>query len=125
MPQLTTMSREALIAELRQELLRRAGEDRSICQIAAEQQIFCRGFSRFSDPELRRRMLWIARKRPNAARTEIENLTDRWQLARQEYNDLPTSCDVQCREHDLCNGWDDFSDEDLARFHSELKEWQP
>ncbi len=114
------MTREDLISSLRSKLLRHAGDDRSICRAAAENGCFCHGFSRFTNRELRRRMAWIARKSSNATREELEQIIDRWQLARQEYNQLSTACDVQCREHDLCNGWDDFSDEELARFDSEL-----
>ncbi|MEK6374898.1 MAG: hypothetical protein AABO58_19660 [Acidobacteriota bacterium] len=113
-------SRESLIERLRPELLRLAGDDRSICRLAAEQGIFCQGFSRFSDADLRRRLHWIAERRPDATRAEMEDLGDRWQLARQEVGQLPTACDVQKREHDLCGGWDDFSDEDLVRLYDEL-----
>jgi hypothetical protein len=112
--------RESLIERLRKELLRLAGDDQSICRLAAERGIFCQGFSRFSDADLRQRLHWIARRRPDATRTEMEDLADRWQLARQEVDGLLTSCDVQKREQDLCGGWDDFTDEDLLRFYNEL-----
>jgi hypothetical protein len=114
------VSRESLIERLRPELLRLTGDDRSICRMAAERGIFCHGFSRFSDADLRRRLHWIAQRRPDATRPEMEDLGDRWQLARQEVDHLPTACDVQAREHDLCGGWDDFSDEDLVRLYEDL-----
>ena len=112
------VSRESLIERLRGELLRLAGEDQSICRLAAERGIFCHGFRQFS--EVRRRLHWIAQPRPDATRAQMEDLGDRWQLARQEVDGLPTSCDVQKREQDLCGGWDDFTDEDLVRFCNEL-----
>jgi hypothetical protein len=112
-------SREALIAALRQELSNRA-DGCSICSLAAEKGIFCGGFNRFSDVELRERLPWLVRKRPTATRPEVEGLGDAWQLARQEVLGAPTACDVQSREHDLCNGWDDFSDDELATFYREL-----
>jgi hypothetical protein len=118
-PLTDALSRPSLIAALRQELSNQA-EGRSICSLAAEKGIFCGGFTRFSDAELRERLAWLVRKRPTAARPEVEDLADRWQLARQEVRDVPTSCDVQSREHDLCNGWDDFNDADLAMFYREL-----
>jgi hypothetical protein len=113
------ISRHSLIAALRQELSKRA-DDRSICSLAAEKGIFCGGFRRFSDAELRERFSWLVRKRPAATRSDIEVLGDAWQLARQEVLGVPTACDVQSQEHDLCNGWDDFSDGDLATFYREL-----
>jgi len=113
------VSRQTLVAALRQELLNRA-DGRSICTLAAEQGIFCGGFRRFSDAELRERFAWIASKRSASTRSELELLGDAWQLARQVVLKLPTSCDVQRQEHDLCNGWDDFSDSDLSIFYQEL-----
>jgi hypothetical protein len=38
-------------------------EDVSACTIAKRQGIFCRGFARFSDAELRDRYQWIVRRR--------------------------------------------------------------
>lgn len=120
LPQPDIVVRESLIDRLRKELVRLAGDDRSICRLAGEHGIFCLGFKRFSDPDLRRRLHWIARRRPDATRAEMEDLGDRWQLARQEVGGLATSCDVQMREHDLCGGWDDFNDEELLRLYNEL-----
>jgi hypothetical protein len=119
LPLSDAMSRTSLIAALRQELLNRS-DDRSICSMAAEKGIFCGGFRRFSDAQLRRRFPWIVSRRPEATRSEIEELGDAWQLARQEVRGAAIACDVQQEEHDLCNGWDDFSDRDLATFYREL-----
>ena len=35
-------------------------------------------------------------------------------------DDLPIACDVQQKEHDSCGGWDDFSNEQLSTFFTEL-----
>ena len=113
------ISRQSLIAGLRQEVMERA-DGRSICSLAAEKNIFCHGFHRFSEVELRQRFSWLSRKRPATTLLGLERLADAWQLARQEVLAVPTSCDVQSQEHDLCNGWEDFSDDDLARFYAEL-----
>jgi hypothetical protein len=115
-----TLSRDGAIDILRAELLKLAGDEVSICRIAAEKNIFCRGLHRHSDAELRQRFPWINAKDPRMPRAEMEELVDRWQLARQEVDDLPTACDVQQLEHDGCRGWDDFSNEDLSRFCLEL-----
>jgi hypothetical protein len=113
------ISRPALIAALREELLRRAGE-MSICKLAAKTGILCKGFRRYSDEELRTRYGWIATKNADASREELEEIADRWQLARQDVLGAMTSCDVQQLEHDACGGWDDFTDEQLAVFLRQL-----
>jgi hypothetical protein len=113
------VSRPALIVALREELTRRAGET-SICKLAAETGIFCKGFRRYSDAELKERYGWISKKNPDAPRKELEEVADRWQLARQDVVGALTSCDVQQLEHDACGGWDDFADDELARFLREL-----
>lgn len=113
------MSRPALIGALRQELMRRAGE-MSICKLAAQTGIYCKGFRRYSDTELKERYGWIAKKNPDAPREKIEEIADRWQLARQEVVGTLTSCDTQQFAHDVCGGWEDFSDGELSRFLLEL-----
>lgn len=114
------VSRSAIIAALREELSHRAKGDMSICRLAAQTGVFCRGFRRFSDEELKERFGWIASRRPEATRRDLEEIADRWQLARQEVLGALTSCDVQQLEHDSCGGWNDFSDEDLSTFLREL-----
>lgn len=114
------VSRSTLIAALREELSRRAKGDMSICKLAAQTGVFCRGFRRFSDDELKARFGWIAKKNPEATRPELEELADRWQMARQDVLGALTSCDVQQLEHDSCGGWDDFSNDDLSAFIREL-----
>lgn len=115
-----TLSRPVLIDALREELSRRARGEMSICKLAAETGIFCKGLRRYTDDELRQRYGWISKKNPDVTREELEEIADRWQLARQDVLGEPTSCDVQQLEHDACGGWDDFSNDDLARFLLEL-----
>jgi hypothetical protein len=111
-----TMAREEAIKLLRSELLKLVDDENSICKVAAEKGIFCKGFQRYSDFELRKRYRWIARKDRRYTREEIEDLANRWQIARQDVDELPIACDVQQIEHDSCRGWDDFSNEELAKF---------
>jgi hypothetical protein len=115
-----TVERNKAIDLLRSALLERIDDDKSACREAAEKGIFCGGFARFTDPELRQRYSWITRRHPKMTRDELEEIADRWQLARQEVSELPIACDVQMREHDLCNGWNDFSNEQIAEFLYEL-----
>jgi len=119
-PKPRTITRDGAIDILRAELLKLAGSEVSICKLAAEKNIFCRGFHRQSDVDLRRKFSWINRTNPRRSRAELEEVIDRWQLARQEVDQLPTACDVQQLEHDGCRGWDDFSNEELSRFCREL-----
>jgi hypothetical protein len=114
------ISRPALIGVLREELARRAGDEMSICKLAAQTGIFCKGFGQDSDRQLKQRYNWIARKNAGAPRADLEELADRWQLARQEVLGAVTSCDAQQLEHGTCGGWDDFSNEQLAAFLHEL-----
>lgn len=114
------LSRPALIVALRNELSRRASGEMSICKLAAEKGIFCKGFHRYSGEELKSRFSWIAAKNPDASREELEELADRWQMARQDVVGTITSCDTQQLEHDMCGGWEDFSNEELAGFLTEL-----
>jgi hypothetical protein len=115
------MSRETLIAALRSDLARRANGEMSICRLAAERGIFCKGMRRYSDEELRDRYSWIVSRNRDISREQLEEVADRWQMARQDVDNVPTSCDVQQIEHDTCGGWDDFTDEDLSCFLSELR----
>ena len=112
-------TRSEVIAALRDELSRRAG-DMSICKLAAQTGIFCKGFRHYSDEELKERYGWIAKKNPDASREALEDVADRWQLARQDVLGAMTSCDAQQLEHDTCGGWDDFTDDQLAVFLREL-----
>jgi len=114
------ITRESLIGALRAELSRRANGEMSICMLAAKNGIFCKGFSRYSDAELRQRYGWIAKKYPAIPRDDLEEIADSWQLARQEVDGVATSCDVQQLEHDGCNGWNDFSNEQLSQFLLDL-----
>lgn len=114
------LSRPVLIAAVREELSRRARGEMSICRLAAETGVFCKGFRRYTDEQLRERYGWISKKNPGAPREELEEIADRWQMARQDVLGEPTSCDVQQLEHDACGGWDDFSDSDLAGFLFQL-----
>lgn len=114
------LSRAEIINLLREELVRRADGEKSACKVAADEGIFCRGFARYTDLELRRRYDWIMRRYPKMTRKELEEIADRWQMARQEVEESPIACDVQQKVHDTCGGWDDFSSEELSRFYYEM-----
>jgi hypothetical protein len=119
-PKPESIPRTEAINLLRTELLKRVDPDVSACKMAAEKGIFCRGFARYGDGELKRRFQWISRRRPDISREELEEIGNRWQLARQDVDQLPIACDVQQQEHDTCRGWDDFSNEELSQYLFEM-----
>jgi hypothetical protein len=116
----TNISRSSAITRLRSALVALTDDGNSICKVAAERGLFCRGFRRYSDEELRNRYGWIARRHPAASRAELEDLANRWQLARQVFDGTQLACDAQSEEHDTCNGWDDFSNQELSGFMLEI-----
>ena len=117
-----TITRNEAIALLRQKCMGLVDEEHSLCQVASQLRILCGGFSQWTSQELKQRYGWIARNRPGITRKELEDLANRWQLARQFVLDQPLSCDVQMQEthHPVCLGWEEHSDADLERFCQEL-----
>lgn len=115
-----TMKREAAVRAIRSKLLEMVDEDHSMCQVASEQEIYCRGFKRLSDKELRERYEWLLHRNPTMSRVELEELANRWQLARQIVDRVPIACDAQQIEKDTCSGWDTFDSPTIARFYKEL-----
>lgn len=119
-PAARSISRETAILELRKKLLTLAGDDHSACEVAAQNGIFCGGFNRYTDSQLRQRYAWLVRHDPTISREKLEEIADRWQMARQMVNELPLACDVQRVEHDTCGGWDEFSNDDLAGYFEQM-----
>jgi hypothetical protein len=101
-------------------MVKRTDSDTSACKLAGEKGIFCRGYARFGDGEMRQKYNWITRRHPDMTREELDKIANLWQLARQEVSNLPIACDVQQQEHDMCRGWDDFTNEQLSGFYLEL-----
>ena len=114
------VSRATAIALLRSRFLSMCDDDTSMCRVAAQRGIFCKGFSKYTETELRRKYWWLAARDPEMGREELEDLANKWQLAREMRNELDLACDVQRLEHDTCNGWNDFSNEQLSGYCSEI-----
>ncbi len=98
------VSRDVVINRLREALIGLTDDDHSICKIAAEHGIFCGGFQRLSDAELRERYHWLVRKDPSAPRPEIERLANAWEMARQVVHDKPLASDVHRSSTNTCLG---------------------
>jgi hypothetical protein len=117
------LTREKTIQAIREKLLTLVDDEHSACEIAAQRGIFCKGTSLMTTGELRTRYAWIVQNRPEIRRAELEDLANRWQLARQRVLGVPLACDVQsnvCETHRTCEGWEGFSDAQIAAFHREL-----
>jgi hypothetical protein len=119
-PQVETLSRPEVVERIRRILNALTDEERCACAISGRYGIFCGGFGRLSDEELRRRYSWIARKRPNAARAELEQLASYYHLGRQQVTGATVCCDVETREHCGCDGWNSFDNKTLEEFCRKL-----
>jgi hypothetical protein len=118
-----TYSREEAIDDLRRALIEIAGDEHSICLVAKEQGLFCHGFAQWKLHELKENYAQISKSHRHPTRDEVEDFADRWQLARQFAKGEALACDVQHHEEErfqTCKGWDEFSDDDLMRFHAEI-----
>jgi len=117
-----TCTRQEAIDDLRQALTQASGEEHSICQVAKEKGLFCHGFAQWKLHELKAQYPQITRSRPHVTRDLMEDLADRWQMARQFATDHHLACDVQLEEgkFQTCKGWDEFDDEQIAHFHEEI-----
>ncbi len=117
-----TMTRDEVIDDLRKKLLETAGDEHSICHVAKEKGLFCHGFAQWKLYELKAQYPQITRSRRRLTRERMEDLADRWQVARQTATGKPLACDVQMGEgrFQTCKGWDAFDDAELARFHAEI-----
>jgi hypothetical protein len=115
-----TMTRDETIQALRRALLDLTDDEHSICEVAGKMNVFCGGFAQWKSHELRARYDWIVRHNPRLTRAELEELANRWQLARQFVRETPLACDTQAIEHHTCRGWDEFSDAELAQHLQQL-----
>jgi hypothetical protein len=115
-----TITRETAVARLRRKLIAMTEAGKSVCRIAAEKDLFCRGFHRDSDDELRFRYAATIGNASQLTRAEVEERANAWQLERQKQEGTLLCCDVQYMGYETCRAWDDFSNEELARFCDEM-----
>ena len=120
LPPVEKLSRNEIVSRLRRELMKSTDVETSACKLASDKGVFCTGFKRYTDAELRERYNWIVRKRPDMTRDQLEQIANDWQLAQQEVHEMPIACDVQAKLNDTCRGWTDFNDEQLAKFYYQL-----
>ena len=114
------LTRAEAIDALRAKLLTLTDDEHSMCEVASKLHLYCGGFSQWKFDELRRRYAHIVKHRPHVSRPALEELANRWQLARQFVQGTLLACDTQTMERHTCHGWDGFSDEQLTQFYAEL-----
>jgi hypothetical protein len=114
------LSRQEAIHDLREAILDLTDEKHSACNVVGRLGIFCRGLRGLDDSELRARYNWLVGRQKPCDRADLEDLANRWQLARQAATDFDLACDVQTQERDTCLGWNTFSNNELEVFYFEL-----
>ena len=105
-------TREEAIGRLRTGLLKLSNGEHSMCQVAAELGVFCRGFRRWSDGEFLRRWTKVIGRSTHLTRAQLEQVADLWQLTEQVRLRVPLTCDAQTAGG-ACRGWYGFSNKDL------------
>lgn len=112
------LTREEACARLSRRLATLIGPGKSVCRFAAEENVLCRGLAHFTDQQLRTRYGFLGDE--ETPREELERRADRWQVARCEIENARTACDVQERFLETCRGWNEFTNQELARFCREI-----
>ncbi len=113
-------TRAEAIGKLRHHLLRLTDEEHSICQVASALGIFCPGFRRWHDNEFHRRWKEVLGASSHLTRAQMEELANVWQLAEQIRHGVALACDAQTITHGACRGWNEFSNDAIAQFCSDI-----
>jgi hypothetical protein len=113
-------TRTEAIANLRSRLMGIADGEHSICKVAAERGIFCRGFRRWNDREFHDRLKGSLGVSTHLTRPQMEELADLWQLTEQLSLGLALICDAPPAARAACRGWDEFTDLELQSFEREM-----
>lgn len=114
------VSRPEAIARIRATLAALTDDENCTCSVAARYGVLCRGFSGMPDREFRRRFDWIARKRPGTSRADLEEIVSAYHHGRQEADGAVLCCDVETRDHCVCDGWNQFDNPALEKFCFEI-----
>lgn len=113
-------TRREAIDRLRAFLQPMCANERSMCEVAANERIFCRGFRRWHDAEFHRRWKGALGYTTHLSRAQMERLADVWQLSEQIRSGIAFACDANAQNPGACRGWDEFSNDALARFCNDL-----
>ena len=113
-------TRPEAIARLRAHLLPMTDEESSLCRVAAERGVFCFGFRRWNAAEFDRRWRDFIGRSSHLSRAQMEEFANLWQLTEQSRCRVALACDAAASGPSPCRGWDEFSNDELARFCSDL-----
>lgn len=113
-------NRQEAIARLRVGLLKLSDGEHSMCYLAGKLGFFCRGFRRWPDHEFHRRWKKVIGRSTHLTRPQLEQVADLWQLTEQLRLRVPLACDAPTTTGGGCRGWNEFSNEDLARCCDEI-----
>ena len=113
-------SRPEAISRLRDHLLAMTDGENSLCRVAAEQGIFCRGFRRWSVPEFDRRWRDFIGRSTHLSRSQMEEYANLWQLTEQVACGIALACDRAETAPAPCRGWNEFSNAVLGQFCADL-----
>ncbi len=114
------LSRPAAIARIRATLAALTDDENCTCAVAARYGVLCGGFTKLPDRDFKSQFAWIASKRPDATREELERCVSAYHLGRQETRGAAICCDVETREHHVCDGWNQFDNAAIGRFCLEI-----
>jgi hypothetical protein len=108
------------ISRLRVSLIGMTDEEHSLCQVAADRGIFCRGFRRWGEAEFDRRWRKYIGRSTHLSRAQMEEYANVWELAEQIRRRVSLACDAQSAAGGPCRGWNEFSNAELARFCNDV-----
>jgi hypothetical protein len=112
--------RNEAISRLRSSLLAMTDDEHSLCQVAAERGIFCRGFRRWGEAEFDRRWRMYIGRSTHLSREQMEEYANLWELAEQIRKRVSLACDAQTEARGPCRGWNEFSNAEIARFCNDV-----
>ena len=113
-------SRSEAVTRLREALLALTDDGHSMCQVAGERGIFCRGFRRWNAAEFDRRWRSAIGRSTHLSRAQMEEFANLWQLTEQLRQRVSLACDAKSNGLGGCRGWDEFSNADLSRFCADV-----
>jgi len=114
------VTRPQAIQRIRETLAALANEENCTCAVAARYGVLCGGFTRLPEKEFRSRFAWIAGKRREATREELEHLVSAYHMGRQQLKGDAICCDTETREHCVCDGWNQFDNSAIEKFCLEI-----
>ncbi len=113
-------ARDDAIRHLRESLLKLTDDEHSMCQIAADKGVFCRGFRRWSNADFHRKWKAAIGVSTFLTRDQMERFANFWQLTEQIRLRVCFACDAETLSHGACRGWDEFGNDQLARYCADV-----